>query len=496
MPRPVSVAAALQVVLAAALTASCIRKPLEFDLVITNGRVVDGSGSPGYSADLAIRGDTIVRIGQLTKRERRSARKIINAQGLVVSPGFIDILAHSEYTLLVDGTAQSMIRQGVTTEILGEGESPGPFEGKLKPGTPYGLKIDWRRLGEYFDRLEEKGVALNVASLVGANQIKSCIIGEASREPSPAEIEEMKRLVGEALRDGAAGLSCAPPASPRSSLTTAQLTEMAKVVSQYGGAFFIQIRTEGEGIHQAVGEAIEIAEKAKVPVEILHLQIADQRLWGRMKEICDLIDGARSRGIKAAADQYPYAARPNDLAAPVPHLAIEGGGELVSEADVRYAMKLPWVSVGSDGTAVRPDGILGGSHPHPRSYGTFPRILGKYVREENVLTLEEAVRKMTSLNAEKIGISTRGLLKEGKKADITIFDPRAVADRATLEDPQQFPSGIEHVIVNGVPVVENGVHLGTKPGKILRRIPFVTRGNVFCCTAVPWPIAGCLFNPG
>jgi N-acyl-D-aspartate/D-glutamate deacylase len=488
MPRLGSfpVAAALQVVLVAVLTASCVQRPSEFDLIITNGQVVDGSGAPGFAADIAIRNDTIVHIGQLTKRERRGARKIINAQGLVVSPGFIDIHARSEYTLLVDGTAQSKIRQGVTTEILGESESPGPFEGKLKPGSPYGLKIDWRRLGEYFDRLEQNGVALNVASFVGASQVRSCILGEASRDPTRAEMEEMLRLVGEAMRDGAAGLSCALLVPPNSYLTTAQLIEMAKVIKQYGGTFFIHVRTEGEGIHQAVGEALEIAEKAKVPVEILHLKIADRRLWGRMKEICDLIERARSRGIKATADQYPYTAGQNDLVALIPPGPMEGSRELMSEEDVRYAMKLPWVSVGSDGAAVRPDGVLGGGRPHPRCYGTFPRILGKYVREEHVLTLEDAVRKMTSLNAEKIGITTRGLLKEGKKADITIFDPRSVIDRATFEDPHQYPSGIEHVIVNGVPVVENGVHLGTKPGKILRRIPFVTRGNAFCCTAVPW----------
>ena len=496
MPRlgPIPVAVAIQVVLLAALTVSCLQTPEEYDLVITNGRVVDGSGAHGYSADLAIINDTIVRIGQLTGRERRGARKIINAQGLAVCPGFIDISSRSEYTLLVDGSAQSMLRQGVTTAIVGGEESPGPFQGKLKPGSPFGLKIDWRRLGEYFDRLEQSGVALNVATFVGANQIRSCVVGDSSREPTRAEIEAMKLLAGEAMRDGAAGLSCALAAPPHSNLSASQLTELASAVRQYGGGLFIHLRTEGEGIHQAVAEAIEIAEKAQVQLEIFHLKIADPGLRGRMNEICDLIEKARSRGIKAAADESPYASTQNDVGDSTASSAPGGDDRARSEDDVRCAMKRAWVSVGSDGAAVRPDGILGRGPAPPRSYGTFPRVLGKYAREDSVLTLEEAVRKMTSLNAEKLGISTRGLLKEGRKADITIFDPCSVIDRATDDDPRQYPSGIEHVIVNGVLVVENGIHLGTKPGKMLRRIPFITRGNAFCCAAVPWRISGYLSN--
>jgi N-acyl-D-aspartate/D-glutamate deacylase len=475
----------------------------------------------------------------------------------MVSPGFIDIHTHSDYSLLVDGTAQSKVRQGVTTEILGESDSAGPIQGKATRSAPYGLQVDWRTLGEYFKRLESSGVSVNVGSFVGATQVRRCVLGEESREPTRAEMDEMKRLVTEAMQDGALGLSVALLVPPNTYHTTAQLIELASAVKPFGGIYMTHIRTEGEGIETAIGEALEVAGKAQVPVEILHLKIADRRLWGRMKVVCDLIEQARSRGIKASADQYPYVAGQNNLVALVPPWAMEGGRDrmlarlknpverrriekdlyagipgwfnhylamsgwegclvasvrtdankkyegksiaeiaqlsgrkpadavfdllideqgsvpavyfLMSEEDVRYAMQQPWVSIGSDGAAVRPDGVLGSGKPHPRWYGTFPRVLGKYVREEHVLTLPEAIRKMTSLNAEKLGIEDRGLLRAGRKADITVFDPDRVADRATFENPHQYPVGIEYVIVNGVPVIEKEQHLGTKPGRILRK---------------------------
>ncbi len=530
----------------------------EFDLVISNGQVVDGSGSPPFAADLAIKGDTILRIARMDEAQKRQAGRVIDASGLIVSPGFIDIHTHSDYPLLVDGTAQSKIRQGVTTEILGESESAGPIEGKAKRSSPYGLNVDWRSLGQYFARLQKAGISVNVGSFVGATQVRSCIKGDESRVSSREEMEKMKALVDEAMREGALGLSCALLVPPNTYLTTPELVELASAVRPYGGIFSIHIRTEGEGILDAIKEAIAVGEKAKVPVDILHLKIADRRLWGSMKEVCDLIEEARNRGVQVTANQYPYVAGQNNLVALVPPWAMEGGREkmierlrqpaarrrmerditnglrgwynhylamsgwegcliasvrsennrkfegksvaeiakisgkkpanvvfdllseengsvpavyfLMSEEDVRYAMKVPWVSVGSDGSAVRPDGPLGNGKPHPRWYGTFPRILGKYVREDHVLTLEEAVRKMTALNAEKLGFTDRGLLKEGKKADITIFDPGRVADRATFENPHQYPVGIEYVIVNGVAVLEKEQHLGTRPGRILRKI--------------------------
>ncbi len=528
-----------------------------FDVVLINGTIVDGSGSRPFTGDIALKGDTIVRVGKLTDQEQRRSRRVIDVEKMVVAPGFIDIHTHSDYTLLVDGTAQSKVRQGVTTEILGEADSAGPFTGKAKPGHPYGLNIDWRTLGEYFQRLERSGISVNVGSFVGATQVRRCVLGEESRPPSKTELEEMKNLVNEAMKEGALGLSCALLVPPNTYHTTDQLIELASVVKPYGGIYFTHIRSEGEGIQNAIKEAIEVGEKAGVPVDIIHLKIADRRLWGRMKEICDLIESARNRGLQVSANQYPYIAGQNDLVALIPPWAMEGGRNkmlqrlnqpalrarmekdilegipgwfdhylaigdwdrcqiasvglrknkcyegmtvsaiasttgkrptevifdllkdedgsvpaiyfLMSEEDVRYAMQRPWVSFGSDGSAVRLDGVLGQGKPHPRWYGTFPRILGKYVREDHVLSLEEAIRKMTSLNAAKLGISDRGLLRAGMKGDITVFDPGRITDKATFQKPNQYAEGIEYVFVNGVAVMDRGDHLGTKPGRIVRR---------------------------
>jgi N-acyl-D-amino-acid deacylase len=557
MSRVSECAPVLLLALSLGFTCACSKQGPTYDLVIINGRVVDGSGADPVEADVAVVGDAVVHVGPIAPAARAQARHVIDARGLMVSPGFIDIHTHSDYSLLVDGTAQSKVRQGVTTEILGESDSAGPIQGKATRSAPYGLQVDWRTLGEYFKRLESSGVSVNVGSFVGATQVRRCVLGEESREPTRAEMDEMKRLVTEAMQDGALGLSVALLVPPNTYHTTAQLIELASAVKPFGGIYMTHIRTEGEGIETAIGEALEVAGKAQVPVEILHLKIADRRLWGRMKVVCDLIEQARSRGIKASADQYPYVAGQNNLVALVPPWAMEGGRDrmlarlknpverrriekdlyagipgwfnhylamsgwegclvasvrtdankkyegksiaeiaqlsgrkpadavfdllideqgsvpavyfLMSEEDVRDAMQQPWVSIGSDGAAVRPDGVLGSGKPHPRWYGTFPRVLGKYVREEHVLTLPEAIRKMTSLNAEKLGIEDRGLLRAGRKADITVFDPDRVADRATFENPHQYPVGIEYVIVNGVPVIEKEQHLGTKPGRILRK---------------------------
>jgi N-acyl-D-aspartate/D-glutamate deacylase len=557
MSRSENCAAALLLVILLGFTAGCRSRSQDYELIIINGRVVDGSGAAPVDADVAVIGDTIAYIGPIEPAVRVHARRVIDARGMIVSPGFIDIHTHSDYSLLADGTAQSKVRQGVTTEILGEADSAGPVQGKAIKSAPYGLQVDWRTLGEYFARLERQGVSVNVGSFVGATQVRRCVLGDESRQPTPTEMDEMKRLVSQAMQDGALGLSVALLVPPNTYHTTAQLIELASVVKPFGGIYLTHIRTEGEGIETAVGEALEVAEKAQVPVEILHLKIADRRLWGRMNEVCGLIDRARSRGIRASADQYPYIAGQNNLVALVPPWAMEGGRErmlerlknptdrrriekdlyagipgwynhflamsgwegclvasvrtepnrrfegksiaeiarasgkqpadavfdllvdehgsvpavyfLMNEEDVRVAMQRPWVSIGSDGAAVRPDGVLGSGKPHPRWYGTFPRVLGKYVREDRVLTLPEAVRKMTSLNAEKLGFEDRGLLRAGKKADITVFDPERVADRATFDNPHQYPAGIEYVVVNGVPVVEKEQHTGAMPGRILRK---------------------------
>jgi len=538
------------------LLSSCRKAPEpEFDLIIRNGHVVDGSGQLWFPADVAVKGDTIVKVGRLEESEL-SAKKTIDASGLTVAPGFIDIHSHSDYSLLVDGTAQSKIRQGATTEVLGEAPSAGPLKGKAtKDLSQYGLQADWKTLGEYFARLERGGVSVNVASYVGATQIRSCVLGDESRAPTAAESEEMQQLAAEAMRDGAMGLSSSLIVPPDTYLDTQQLTDLASAVKPYGGIYSTHIRSEGQGIFDAIGEAVSIGEKAQVPVDIIHLKIADKRLWGRMPEVIAVIEEAQAKGLQVGANQYPYVAGQNNLDALIPPWAMEGGREqmlarlndpaqrarmekdilngvpgwfdhylamqgwescvvagvkseknrmhegksieqiskaqnkkptdvvfdllkeeggsvpavyfLMSEDDVRTALRTPWVSIGSDGTAVRPDGILGKGKPHPRWYGTFPRVLGKYVREEKVLALEEAVKKMTSLNATKLGIDDRGLVKVGKKADITIFSADRVIDKATFENPHQYPEGIEYVIVNGTLVIEKGQHLGSKPGRVL-----------------------------
>jgi len=528
-----------------------------YDLVITEGLVIDGSGSPGFSGDIAISGDCIVKVGEVSPEEKAAAKRLLDARGLVVSPGFIDIHTHSDWSLLVDGSALSKIHQGVTTEILGESLSAGPVKGLADRSAPYGIDVDWSTLGGYFERLEQGGTAVNVGSFVGATQVRLCVLGEDSRDPSPDEMAEMEALVREAMDQGAFGLSCALLVPPNTYITTDQLIGLCRVIQPYGGLFSIHIRSEGIGIEDSIREAIEIGAASGVPVDVLHMKIADKRLWGRMPEVAGLIEAARSRGLEVTANQYPYIAGQNNLVALVPPWAMEGGTEamlqrlkdpssrsrmekdlldgipgwynhylamgewenclvasvnkeankqfegkslagisvmtgkkpadvvwdllldeggsvpavyfLMSEDDVKELMRKPWVSVGSDGTAVRPDGPLGEGKPHPRWYGTFPRILGKYVREEQVISLEEAVRKMTSLNAEKLGIGDRGSIAPGMKADLALFDPEIVADRATFEDPHQFPSGIDYVLVNGEIVLDRGEYTGIKPGRVLRK---------------------------
>jgi N-acyl-D-amino-acid deacylase len=540
----------------ALLALSCRKTPEpQFDLIIRNGNIVDGSGELWFPGDVAVKGDQIVKVGRLDEKEL-SAKRIMDVRGLTVAPGFIDIHSHSDYTLLVDGTAQSKIRQGVTTEVLGEAHSAGPLQGKASLDlSEYRLQADWKTLGEYFSRLQKAGISVNVASYVGATQIRSCILGDEKRAPSSEELEQMKKLAVQAMQDGAFGLSSSLIVPPDTYLDTDQLVALASAVKPLGGIYSTHIRNEGQDVFNAIREAINIAEQAQVPVDVIHLKVADKRLWGKMQEVCNLISEAQTKGLRVTANQYPYIAGQNDLEALIPPWAMEGGrnqmlarlsdrvararmekdilhgvpgwfdhylatkgwestvvsevktdknkvweGKSIaeiakaqnkkptdvvfdllkeedgsvpaiyfhmSEDDVRTAMQVPWVSIGSDGSAVRPDGILGRGKPHPRWYGTFPRVLGKYVREEKVLALEEAVKKMTSLNAEKLGLQDRGLLKAGKKADLTIFDAQRVIDKATFQNPHQYPEGVEYVIVNGTMVLEKGQHSGAKPGRVL-----------------------------
>lgn len=534
--------------------ASCADQ-VPYDLLIVNGTVVDGSGAPDVQADIGVRGDSIAAIGKLSGTP---ARKVIDAAGLTVTPGFIDTHSHSDFTLLVDGAAQSKIRQAVTTEILGESESAGPVTGKARAATgDYGVKIDWETLGQYFDRLERDGISVNVASYVGSLQVRICVMGaETSREPTPAETRQMKQLVRQAMEEGALGLSSALTVPPQTYLSHQQLVDMAGEVKPFGGIYATHTRAGG-GPLSGEQEAIEIGRKTGVPVEFVHLNNTDYKMWGKVGLYDELFQKARADGIAVTASRYPYIAGQNNLRAIIPPWALEGSREdmlarlkdaaqrkkmerdiyggipgwfnhyllmgnwekvrvasvqseknkrflgksvaeiakltnktptntvfdllldeggsipaiyfLMSEQDVRDTLRLPWVGVGSDGLAYRPGGPLGQGRPHPRSYGTFPRVLGKYVREEKVLTLPQAVYKMTSMNAAKLGIKDRGVLKQGMKADIAVFDAATVIDKATFDDPHQYPAGIDYVVVNGILVLDKGEHTGAKPGRALRK---------------------------
>lgn len=516
-----------------------------FDLLIRNGEIVDGSGAPSRSADLGIRAGRIAAIGDLAEA---SARRTLDATGLAVAPGFIDIHNHSDDTLIEEPECHSMVRQGVTTMVLGEGGSAGPVKPGVKP---------WTSLGGYFDYVEKQGVAANICSYVGQTQIWTYVKGEALEPANAADIEAMKAEVEKAMREGAMGLSTSLLMPPSSLVTTPQLVELAKVAAQHGGIYSTHIRDEGLGVFRSIEEAINVGKGAGIRVDIIHMKIADEKFWGQMPEVIAMINKARTAGHDIRAHVYPYTAGQNNLRSIIPPWAHDGGNESMlerlrdesarermrkdilegidgwynhylavggdwgrmllvgfkapknqpyigkrfseliadrggdpidvlfdvlleeegsvrtvffhhDEPDMQFALKQPYVSVGSDGSAISPDGKYKDMHPHPRWYGTFPRVMGRYVRELGVLTLPEAVRKTTSMNAEKIGIDDRGLLREGYWADVVVFDPKTIADRATFENPQQYPVGISYVIVNGEIVVDEGKHSGALPGKVLR----------------------------
>lgn len=527
------------------------------DLLLRNGSIVDGTGNPWFHGDVAVRGDRIVAIG---KGLTHAARRTIDARGLIVAPGFIDIHSHSDYLLLEDGLAQSKIRQGVTTEVLGEGTSPGPFKGKLSPRrmTIGGKMLEWDTLGGYFGHLQKRGTSVNVASYVGLDNVWEAVLGKSHARPTKEQLAQMRKGVEEAMADGAFGLSSMLAMPPGSLASTDDLVELCKEVARHGGIFSTHNRHEGTGVMEAIREAIAIGERAGVRVDVIHLKIADQKLWGQMDRIVELIEQARKRGIDVQANVYPYTRGHNNLASIIPPWAHEGGtarmlerlkdrkqherlrkdvkeglpgwydhytavgGDwsrmlvtrgkyegltmdrvialrtkgkspvpdsldvlfevLIEEGgsvptvyahhtqkDMRLALVQPWCSIGSDGSAHAVEGPLRRGTPHPRSFGTFPRVLGVYVRELKVLRLEDAVRKMTSLNAARLGLSDRGLVRVGCCADLTLFDANKVIDRATYAHPFRYSEGIEYVLVNGVVVLDRGKHTGERPGKPLRR---------------------------
>ena len=530
-----------------------------YDVVIRNGRIVDGTGSPWYSGDIAIRAGKIAAIGHL---EGAAAKRTIDAHGMVVAPGFIDMLGQSEVSMLVNPHLPSKIYQGITTEVTGEGGSIAPLNDaviKLDHVTweHYQVTPNWRTFAEYFARLRKQGMGINLASYVGATQVRRVVIGEDNRAPTPEELERMKALVRQAMREGAVGLSTSLQYAPAPYAKTEELVALAAEAAKLGGIYASHIRDEGDGIAAALDEAFRIGREAKIPVEIWHLKAAGKSNWGRMPEIVGRIDAARKSGVDVAADTYAYPAAFNSFSAIIPPWAHEGGDKklierlkdpamrarirkemetpsgdwnnewqqvtgpqsflvgavqnpkllplqgksiaeiaglwhkdpidtvfdlliedeaftqvamfIMSEPDVALALEQPWVSICNDSQGAAPDGLLGEEHPHPRAYGTFPRILAKYVREEKKLTLEEAIRKFTSLPAGRMRFADRGVLKAGMWADVVVFDPGTIHDVATFASPNQLSEGMQFVLVNGVPVIDAGKMTNALPGRVVGR---------------------------
>jgi dihydroorotase/N-acyl-D-amino-acid deacylase len=529
-----------------------------FDVLVVGGHLVDGSGEPSRDEDLALRGDRIVARGELAGSP---ARRVIDASDLVVAPGFIDMLGHSGLPLLVEPNAEGKIRQGITTEITGEGRSPAPQNARTRAdlesfAARFDIELDWSDFEGYFSRLERQGIALNLASYVGATQVRDVVLGRERRSPSPAELARMQQLVKDAMQQGALGLSSALVYAPARYARTEELVTLARVAADHGGIYATHMRGEGRGIFRALDETFTIAREARVPVEIFHLKTAGPEMRGRMGEVVARIEEARSAGLDVRADQYPYVAAHTALSACLPPWAHAGGSEallerlrdpatrarlrreisepgadwdnfcwmaggaegvlvssvnrpdlepyaglrlaalaqiwgkdpldalfdllvadaasttaiffVTSEEDVKVALVQPWVSIATDYSGLGTDGPLASGAPHPRAYGTFPRILGRYVREARLLRLEEAVRKMSSLAAEHVTLRDRGLLRPGFYADVVIFDPDLVSDRATFDEPRRYSTGVEYVLVNGEVVLDQGRMTGALPGRVLR----------------------------
>jgi dihydroorotase/N-acyl-D-amino-acid deacylase len=529
-----------------------------YDLIIRNGHIIDGTGSPWYSGDIGIRDGRIAAIGFLGAAQ---AKRTIDARGMVVAPGFIDMLGQSELTILVNPHLPSKIFQGITTEITGEGGSVAPLNDAIIKADKLSydhLKLtpDWRTLRQYFSRLEKQGMGINLATYVGATQVRRMVLGDDKVQPTPAQLEQMKTLVRDAMRDGAVGVSTSLQYAPAPYATTEELIALASEASKFGGIYATHMRSEGSAITAAIDEAVRIGREAHIPVEIWHLKAAGKPQWGWMPRIVAQIEKARASGVDVGANTYAYPAWFNTFSAFIPPWAHDGGdakmierlkdpamrarirkemetpsddwdnewqeiagpesiivsvvqnpqllplqGKTIAEIaklwnkdpfdtifdlliqdnaytyvavfgmaepDVALALQQPWVSVDNDSQGTAPDGLLGQEHPHPRAYGTFPRILRKYVREEQKLKLEDAIRKFSALPAERMRLADRGVLKAGMWADVVVFDPATITDRATFENPNQLSVGMEYVLVNGVPVIDGGKPTNALPGKVLR----------------------------
>jgi dihydroorotase/N-acyl-D-amino-acid deacylase len=539
------------------LLASAASAQQPYDLIIRNGHIVDGTGSPWYAADVGIRAGKIAAIGRL---DGAPARRTLDAKGMVVAPGFIDMLGQSELTILVNPHLPSKIYQGITTEVTGEGGSIAPLNDRVIQDDRityehYAVKPDWRTFREYFARLRKQGIGINLATYVGATQVRRVVIGDDNRAPTGAELDRMKALVREAMQDGAIGVSTSLQYAPAPYAKTEELIALAAEAAKSGGIYASHIRDEGDAIDDALDEAFRIGREAHIPVEIWHLKAAGKSNWGRMPEIVARIEQARKSGVEVGADTYAYIAGFNSFSAVIPPWAHDGGDKklierlkdpatrarirkelqtpskewnnewqqvagpesfligavqnpkllplqgktlaevakiwnkdsidaamdlliedeaftnvalfMMSEPDVTLALQQPWVSICNDSQGASPDGLLGKEHPHPRAYGAFPHILRKYVREEHKLTLEDAIRKFSALPAQRMRFTDRGVLKSGMWADVVVFDPETIRDLATFERPNQLSEGMRFVLVNGVPVIDEGKMTNALPGRVV-----------------------------
>ncbi len=517
-----------------------------YDTVIRGGLIYDGTGAPPWVGDLGIKGD---RLAELSPVLNGRALQEIQAQGLAVAPGFINMLSWATESLLVDGGSQSDIRQGVTLELFGEGRSMGPLTEAMKREllrTQGSLRYDvpWRSLGEYLEHLVQKGVSPNVASLVGATTVRTYVMGESPRKPSPGELQRMCDLVAQAMEEGAMGLGSALIYTPGAYSSTEELIALAKVVAKYGGLYMSHVRNEGGALLEAIEELIRISREAGVRAEIYHFKAAGRENWAKMDEAIALVEKARGEGIPITANMYTYTASSTSLDVLLPRWVHKGGTEAmlrrlraktarervlrelkirepqgilllnlrkdslkplsgktllevsqlwemspeealcqlvlqeeggvkmlrfsISEENLRKQIRLPWVSFGSDGGSFSAEGPFLNFNTHPRAFGNFARLLGRYVREEKLIPLEEAIRRLTSLPASTLRLKERGILKPGYFADVVVFDPRQIQDHATYEVPHRYATGVIHVFVNGVQVLRQGEHTGAKPGRVVR----------------------------
>ena len=529
----------------------------QYDFIISGAHVVDGTGAPWIAADIGITGDRIAAIGDLSKA---SAAKRVNATNLVVSPGFIDVQGQSEFNVLVDNRVASKITQGVTTEITGEGSSIAPVNDRMRKegedaAKKYGVTLDWYSLADYLQHFERTKSTINLGTFVGAGGIRDYVIGENNRPATPAELDQMRQLVAQAMQQGAFGISTALEYIPGIFASTDEIVELAKVARQYNGVYFTHQRSESDQIFSSLDEVFAISDRAHISTTIWHLKAAYNENWGKMPEVLGRIEAARARGIDVAASVYPYTRASNGLTACFPPWVNEGGVDkmierlkdpalrerakkemeqpsntwenewrgsggpsgilliqvlnpdlvkyegmtleeigkqmkkdprdaamdiaiadrgnsaqvisIMDEADVRAAVSSPIVTFGSDSEGQAEDGPLSKSKAHPRAFGTFARVLGVYVREQHTMRLEEAVRKMTSLAASRVGLLDRGILRPGMIADITVFDPNSIKDVATYNDPLHYSAGVRFVFVNGRPVVWDGAITDERPGRAL-----------------------------